>query len=293
MAEQKITLRKLRDFGENYNETFGFIRQNFGPLLKSFFAVAGIFMLLHSIAIAMYSSEQSSFINDVFKDIAANRSVADTLSIGYFLNLGSYYLLYVAMQTAITGYFMAYDEKDGEKPAMTDVWKYFSRNFFKVFFYCIPLVLLLIIGTLFCLVPGIYLGVVLTPFVSVVMIEERSFTGSFNRCFTIIKENFWISLAIYLVSYIIFSMMSGIITIVIGAIVGVATLFTTKQIGPAYVIIMSLASVFQFIFYIVFYVSVMLHYYNLVERTDGTGLLNRINDIGNKEQGFFDNSGDF
>ena len=88
-------------------------------------------------------------------------------------------------------------------------------------------------------------------------------------------------------------MMSGIITIVIGAIVGVATLFTTKQIGPAYVIIMSLASVFQFIFYIVFYVSVMLHYYNLVERTDGTGLLNRINDIGNKEQGFFDNSGDF
>lgn len=293
MAQQKITLRKLRDFGENYNETFGFIRQNFSPLLKSFFAVAGVFMLVHSIALAMYSSEQSSLIDDIFKDIVRNRSVSETFGWGYFLNLGSYYLLYVAMQTAITAYFMAYEEKEGEKPGMADVWKYFSANFFKIFFYSIPAMIVIIIGTLFCIAPGIYFAVVLTPFASVVMVEGRSFTDSFNRCFTIIRENFWISFAIYLVSYIIYSMMSGIITFIIGAIVGVTTFVTTKEMGAAYVIILSLASVFQFIFYIIFYVSVMLHYYNLAERTDGTGLLSRIDDIGNKEQAFFDNSGDF
>ena len=242
---------------------------------------------------SMYSSEQSSIIDDIFKDIVNKREVPDAFGIGYFLNIGSYIVLYVAMQTIITAYFMAYEEKEEGRPEMSDVWKHFSRNFFKVFFYSIPAMIVIIIGIVLCVLPGIYVGVVLTPFVAVVMIERLSFTESFNRCFTIIRDNFWISFAIYLVSYIIYSTMSGIITLVVGAIVGVATFVTTKQMGSAYIIIMSLASIFQFIFYIIFHVSVMLHYYNLAERTDGTGLLNRINDIGTKEQGFFDNTGEF
>lgn len=293
MAQQKIVLRKIRDFGENYNDTFGFIRQNFAPLLKSFFAVTGVFMIIHAIALAFYSSGQSSVINDIFKDVITERNVANVFGWDYFLNIASYFVLYAAMHTAITAYFMAYDNHMGEPPAMADVWYYFSRYFLKVFFFSIPAFIVVLVGLLFCILPGIYFAIVLTPFSTVIMVEDLSFSDAFNRCFKIVKENFWISFGIYVVSYIIFSTMSGLITLIVGAIVGVSAYFTTKEMGSAYVLIVSLASVFEFIFYIVFYVSVVLHYYNLAERTDGTGLLQRIDEIGNKPQDLFDNSGDF
>ena len=44
-----MELRKLRDFGENINDTFQFIRQEFKPLLKSFFAIAGVLILVTGI----------------------------------------------------------------------------------------------------------------------------------------------------------------------------------------------------------------------------------------------------
>lgn len=293
MAQQKITLRKLRDFGENFNETFGFIRQEFGPLLKSFIATAGIFMVLHSIAVAWYSSEQSSVFNDLFKGIGRQRDLGDTFTLGYFVNIGFSILLYCAMNTGLTAYFMAYSDKNGESPNMSEVWGYFSRYFFKVFLFSIPIMLIIIVGTVFCILPGIYFGVVFMPFTTVAMVENLSFGDTFNRCFTLIKENFWISLAIYLVSYIVFAFMSGIITFIVGIIFGITAVMSTKQFGSAYVVIMSAASIFQSVFYIVFYVSVILNYYNLAERKDGTGLMERINTMGDKEQSMFDNTGDF
>lgn len=293
MAQQKITLRKIRDFGENFNETFGFIRQEFSPLLKSFLAVGVIFMVMHSIAVAWYSSEQSSVFNDIFKGITTRREMSDTFTLGYFLNIGLYYVLYCAMHTAITAYFIVYEEKQGESPTMPEVWNCFARNFLKVVLYSIPTLIVTLIGLVLCLVPGVYFGVVLAPFATVVMVEGRSFTDSFNRCFQIIRENFWVSLAIYFVSYIVYSFMSGIISFILGIIFGVTAFMTTKQFGTAYVLIMSATSIFQFIFYIVFYVSVILNYYSLVERTDGTGLMDRINAIGDKEQSMFDNTGEF
>ena len=39
-------------------------------------------------------------------------------------------------------------------------------------------------------------------------------------------------------------------------------------------------SVVQYLFYVVFFVSVGLHYYNLVEAKDGTGLEKRLESLG-------------
>src|SRR5688500_1783125 len=67
MAEQKIQLRKLRDFGENFNDTFLFLRQNFKPLLRSFFAISSIVMVGLAIFYGINQSRSFSMLGAVFK----------------------------------------------------------------------------------------------------------------------------------------------------------------------------------------------------------------------------------
>src|SRR4028119_116243 len=57
MAEQQVEFRKVREFGDNINDTFLFIRQNFAPLLKSFFAICALFILAQAIFNGLYQSQ--------------------------------------------------------------------------------------------------------------------------------------------------------------------------------------------------------------------------------------------
>ena len=97
-----------------------------------------------------------------------------------------------------------YQRNGGGEVWFKEVWQEFVKYFFKVFFYSIPIVLLILVGVLFCILPGVYLWVVLMPFEMVLVLEEKTFGDTWSRCFTIIKEHFWPSLAIYVVAYAIY-----------------------------------------------------------------------------------------
>jgi ABC-type dipeptide/oligopeptide/nickel transport system permease component len=135
-------------------------------------------------------------------------------------------------------------------------------------------------------VPGIYLTVALMPFATVLIVEDKPFNEAWNRCFTIIKDHFWISLGIYLLVYIIYSFSSSIISVIVGGIAGLISYFTTNNISATVGIVTSILSIFSFVFYIIFYVSVCLHYFNLAERHDGTGMLQRLNELGGSDNDF-------
>jgi len=284
MAEQKVELRKVRDFSENLNDTFLFIRQNFKPLVTSFLAIAGIFMLAHSILNGVYQGH----VSGAFRDIINHRTSTPIDSPFATMFNGTYFVLlllglanYVAMHVVITCHIKLYDIKQGEAPTIEEVWNEFKNYFLKVLVYTIPITLLIIIGCLFCIVPGVYLAVVLTPFTIALIIDDATFGGAWERCFAIIKNNFWPSLGLYLLMYLISVFSAGIISAVLGGIASLISYFTTRDIVTTITIATSVLGVFSFIFYIVFYVSVCLHYFNLSERYDGTGMLRKIDSIGN------------
>ncbi len=281
MAEQKIELRKIRDFSENLNDTFVFIKQNFKPLLISFITIAGVFLLANSIVSGIYQSQFGS----VFKDLLAG-STRIARSPFEFIN-GTYFLIplltwfsMTAMHVVIAGYMKLYDVNQKGAPATQEVWEVFKKYYFKVLFYTVPIYLLTIIGFLFCIAPGVYFWVVFTPFPIILVAEDATFSGAYNRCFTIIKENFWQSFVIYFVVYIIYAFSSGIISGMLALITGVLSYFTTRDITTTIGLATSVLNVFTFVFYIVFYVSAVLHYFTLTEKYDGTGILKRLDKLG-------------
>lgn len=106
---------------------------------------------------------------------------------------------------------------------------------------------------MFCIVPGIYLTVVFIPFEIILIMENATFGQAWERCFSIIKDNFWISLATYLVAGLVYWISLLIITSVIGTITGVSAFLTTQNIDKTTAIITNVLNIFASAFYLVFY----------------------------------------
>ncbi len=288
MAEQKIELRKIRDLSENLNDTFGFIRQNFKPLVTSFLVIAGIFMLANSILNGIY---QGGVMGGAIKDVMLGKR--DTTRSPFWMLNGTYFVVvslawinFIAMSTGITCYMKLYDRLQKQPPTIQEVWDEFKKYFLKVLLYSIPIALLTAAGFIFCIAPGVYLAVVFVPFSIALIVEDETFSGAWDRCFALIKNNFWSSLGLYVLVYIIYSFSAGIISGVFALLTGLASYFTTKDITTTIGIATSVLNIFSFVFYIVFYVSVVLHYFNLAERQYGTGVMQRLNTLGEKGNDF-------
>ena len=276
MAQQKIQLRKIRDFGENFSDTFQFIRQEFKPLITSFILIAGIFILATAILGGLFQKQMFGFLDQIKSGGSAiQQNVSSILTPGYFGFIIVTLLSMAAMQTAIIVYMKHYDEH-GETPTVQQVWSGFAKYFLKVFLFSLAQLLLLIVSFLLCILPVFYAATVLMPLPFIVVNENRSF----SRCLDLIKDNFWISFATYLVAYIIYSFSSSIVGVIIAAVVGLVSYFSKNELSSTAAIVTSVLSVVQYVFYIVFFVSAGLHYYNLVEIKDGTGLERRLEDLG-------------
>ncbi len=287
MAEQKIELRKVRDLGDNLNDTFHFIKQNLKPLLVSFLCLAGVFMLLAAIFSRLYQKDTGNLLEQIMGTGAfKNGSPSQVFNVHFFLVLLFAWINIVAMQVAVIAYMKFYELHDGATPTIDEVFKIFISYLPALVIYNLIIVLVMAIGLAFCILPGIYFLVVFTPFPCVIMLEEQSFGSAFSRCFDLIKENFWISLGIYLLVYIIYSFSATIITAIVGAITGLLYYFTTKDLNATVEIVSSILNVFSFLFYIIYCVSVTLHYYNLAERRDGVGMMRKLDSIGESSTNF-------
>jgi ABC-type dipeptide/oligopeptide/nickel transport system permease component len=91
-----------------------------------------------------------------------------------------------------------------------------------------------------------------------------------------------------LLVYLIYAFSAGIISAVVGGITGLISYFTTKDISTTIGVVTSVINIFSFLFYIVFYVSVCLHYFNLSERYDSSGLRRRLDTLGQTGNNFND-----
>jgi hypothetical protein len=282
MAQQKVELRKIRDFSDNLNDTFLFIKQNLKPLLTSFLGIAGVFMLVAAVLQGLSQNEVGNFFEEIFKG-GSSRNVTspfDFLNQYYFLGIFASIGTVVAMQVAIVGYVKVYENNPEQMPEIGEVWEVFKKYFLPVLVYSIPLLILTLLGTALCLAPGVYFAVVFMIFPVVIIMEDETFGGAFNRCFTLIKENFWTSLGIYIVVYLIYAFSSGIISTIVGLVTGLLSYFTTNDVSTTMAIVTSVLNIFTFVFYVVFYISVILNYFTLTEKYDGTGMMRRLDSLG-------------
>jgi len=283
MAAKKFEFRRVRDFGEIFGDIFLFMRLEAKPFFRSCLAICGVFMLLSAVLGGLVQSRYFALLTDTgLLSSNFSQKVQGFFSMTYFLTVLFTIIAYVSIQVAVFCYIKAYIDNGNNSPGIDQVWKLFARRFLPLLLCNILITLMTVVGVLFCFVPGIYLWVVLSPLSMIMIFEEVGFGEAFNRCFNLIKENFWTSLLVYFVSTIIYYMAGAIFGGFISIIGAVLGYFTLKSFATSLGVLSSFVSVFTLCFYLVPVMGIALNYFTLTEKKDGTGILQRINSIGEK-----------
>jgi len=291
MAE-KVEFRKIRDFGEIIGDTFLFIKQNIKPLGKAFLYLCGIFILAGMVSsivtqLQMVQLQRSIASGQYLKESYGSSPVWHfffKFGIKYFLFIIFTILSYVSIYLTALSYIALYTQKGNIAPSVEEVWSYFKFYFLRLTGSAIVMTLFFALCFVCCIIPGIYVFPAVCLFYAVMILENGSFGYSYERSFKLLKNEWWITAAVILVVNII----TGALTFIFqmpGFIISMISTFThgERRISEAYAITTSVGQSLSMVFSIIPIVAIAFIYFNLVERKESSGLLSRIDALGNTD----------
>jgi len=268
--QEKVELNKIRSFGEIIDDSILFFKQNWKPLLKSYFYICGFFWI-------------ASFIVTVLNQVNTLERAAQGESIftpTYFLSLLFSYVSYTMTMLTVYSFISLYKEKGNHAPDVAEVWSFVKYYFFRVFSSCLVILICVVMGLFFCIVPGIYLWIAFSLFMPVMIVENATLSYAFSRCFQLIKNNWWFTLGLVFVSAIIVTTAMLSVGIPVGALAFGATFLTNVSGSHVYqYATIGVTHLLQFL-YIYPYIVIGLTYFSFVEQKDEGTLLQRIMNLG-------------
>ncbi|MGZ3873737.1 MAG: hypothetical protein ACXVJD_12515 [Mucilaginibacter sp.] len=282
--KQLIELRKTRDFGQIINDSFTFFKENFKPLFSALIIICGIFILLGTITTVFTYTNMLSIYSGNFTPVN-NYYDRASYTEGYLLSVVFNGLVMFALHSSIflvtLCYIAVYLQKENSKPAFEEIWGYFKYYILRVFGSGIVLMLLLIAGFLFCLIPGIYLMPVVYLIIPIIVIENASFGYAFNKSFRLIKDNWWLVFGVIFIMSLIVGIASSISSIPLTLIPLAGKFVSLKgfETLPVIIIFSAVKNVLQLL-YMLPAIAIALCYFSLSEEKDGLGLIDRIENFG-------------
>ena len=180
-------------------------------------------------------------------------------------------------------YISVYLTNNGGEPSVVQVWGFFKYYFWRVLGAAIVTGILTCIGALFCLIPGIYLGVVFTLITPVIVMENASFGYAFNKCFTLIRDNWWFVFGVNVVVGLIVYIANRIAAVPLSITTISSAFITNRSVMVPVMIFFAIVQNMLLILHCLSSISISLCYFDLVEQKEGTGLMNRIEDFGKAE----------
>ncbi|MFL5754081.1 MAG: hypothetical protein ACJ76F_11785 [Bacteroidia bacterium] len=311
MIKQKINFREYRDFGTLFNVTFKFVKQNAKAFFSSLLLIVGPMYLITGGLYGLYQ-------HDTIQSIGFGSSPFGRFGWTYFAFMFSAFLSHALLISVVYHFMMVYKEKqEGESISVSDISRSLFSNF-GMFLSCffglliITILLLAVIGGLAFLFyagsPGlmilflflVIIGMLLC-FPNLLYIYMAAFLvclkdqvglgEAISRVRFYMKENYWWTWVIIFVAYIGTSIASFIFSLPELIVTLASTFSRTKGVlgGDGYGDDDSSAMLF-IIFGMVYMIGTSLvhailvlisgfHYYSLEEKHEGTGLLERINEI--------------
>jgi hypothetical protein len=281
---ENLEFKKLREFGEIINDMFLFIKQNFKALLKVFVYFSGIF-LLGSIIAGIY--QQIGMQRALVSGDNAFSMLQQMFSVSYFLVLIFNLASYTAMNVSILSFIAVYIKKGNVAPSLEEVWAYFKFYFFRVLGSGILIGLFCMLCFLFFLIPGIYVMPAMMLFFPIMVYENASFGYSFERAFKLVKGHWWITFGTIVIIYFI-TLASQSMASLPALIFTFLSAFTegAKGLSNTAIIISTTVQYICQVFMIIPLVGISICYFNLVERLDSTGLMDRIGQMGTSKEPF-------
>ena len=285
-----IQFKKQRELGDILSDTFAFIRHELKPFLKTIFQIAGPYLLLFLFASSFYIYT----VGDLFNFQNAAGSVLNfgiiILAFGGFIV--SMVLAYVFASSATLHYIKSYVNNNGNVN-IDDVKQDVKNTFWSFIGLGIAKWLVLVFSIMLCFLPVLYFMVPMALVFSIMVFEKKDVSDSFSYSFTLIKDEFWMTLITIIVVGIIvaiatyaFSLPASIYSMMkIGVFSGeIDPTNFNNLIDPIDIVLNLISSLFQFLLNLISIVAYAFIYFNLNEKKHFTGTFERINSLGESQE---------
>lgn len=282
----QIEFYKKRQFGDKLNMTFVFLRENAWPYLKVQLLIAGPVLLLANILMNQFSMSLATMGEDfslsILSDMFGFMGVA----------VLSLVLISSIMPAVAYGYMKAYQIKPPSEIQLKDVTQNLLSSAFNLLIYNVLMAIVVSIGMLFFFLlftPAIYLGVVLSLGSAIIVFEDNNPIDAFGRTFKLIKDKWWSTFGLLLVTGIIAYVINMLFSLPRTLLVFGDALTSVQESGdlssldesnfgsnPLSILFSVLETFGAILTYSISFLALAFQYFNLVERRESRGLMSRI-----------------
>jgi hypothetical protein len=290
MTNSSINFKQERDFGDLFNATFSFISQEFKRLGTAILYFVFPFFIVSAIAMTIYSvkaQEMSQALiqgdkSDPFAIFSLLGSMMGYVAVTMLIS----FIATSVLMCTVYGYIKLYIQKGPEGFTTNDVWLEVTKYFWKALIATIIVGIVVLVGIIFCVIPGIYLGVALFIIFPIMIFEEKSFGTSFSRSIKLINTNWWLTFGILIVTGIIIYVLAIFISIP-SIILGFKSLFANMKANQiplmdfsvGFYIINSITSLISQLLMVIPLVLSSFIYFSYVEKVEKPSLMDKIGQI--------------
>lgn len=285
-----IEFKKQRELGEILTDSFNFIKFEFKPFFGILLKIVGPYLFATMIFLGFYFYSFNGFFNLNFQSEGPDINPL-FLIIAVLGLIVSAIAMYGLTQATVLYYIKSYSDNKGvaeydyvRKEAYNKFWSFIGLSFL--------VGISVAAGLMLCFIPGIYLYPPLMLSFSILVFMNKSVTDAFQYGFTLIKDNWWVTFAALLVI--------GIIIGIIGYVFQIpAVIYLWVKMGvfsgevdaesmggifdPIYILLNLLAYMVQFVLQTVSLVAAALIFFNLNEKKNFTGTMERIQNLGKED----------
>lgn len=286
---ETIHFKQQRELGTILTDIFKFIRPNWKSLFGLILKIAGPALL---ILVAAYIYYMQAIFGST--GILQNLDTLDSFSGGsilavFFLFLAA--IIYYSLLNGVVLHFIkSYIENKGtvSNEAVTDGVR---DDFWKLLAASLLVAVITGFGMMFCVIPGIYVGVVLSLAYAVIVFEKRDVLDTISYCFKLIKNEWWMTFATLLVVFLLYYFINFIFQVPQYVYFFIKGFSMTEEISAdptmmfdwIYIGLTSIALIFQYLMYTIIVLCAAFVYFNLNEKKNFTGTMETIDSIGERK----------
>jgi|TARA_B110000240_G_C13488961_1_gene448743 hypothetical protein len=290
MIEQNfIDFKQKRDLGAMLSDTFQFLNAEWKPFFGSILKIS-IIPILIAICAMVYSTMTSvSFLGDFYQVIdydIVNLNFSD-LILPISIAVISYLTALASITIAALSYIKSYTAHKGFVNYQ-EIQNLTKEKFWPYVGLFIIVGIIVFFGMLFCILPGIYFGVVLSLSFCLVIFQNKGVFDAISDSFGFIKEHWWETFGILIVVQLLIAFASFLVdlpasfyqTVDIGSILKDQdmTALSSAFADPIYLSLIAFSYFVKFILYIVSIVVSVFIYYDIKEQKIPSS--DSINEIG-------------
>jgi hypothetical protein len=273
MMEKGIDFKQHRDIGEVFSKTFVFLRQEARPLGIAILNYAFPFILISAIALILFVNRFKPFFTN--PEAIPSSGFMKEILFFYILMIIIFLVSNVLLVSTVNNYIALYVEKGRGNFTTSDVSRRIAGNFWQILFTTILTGVMVGIGYIFCILPGIYLAVSICFVYISITYDKKGFGDAISRSFEISHVQWWLTLLLLIMMYLIVIVIAVIpyMIFLIGMIGSISIPAASSDFSPDKMIdfmrkfsyLVAMLSIFSSLLSVIPMVAIALQYFSCIE----------------------------